>query len=159
MENQNYTMVSIDASTNKTAVALFKKGEYISVKLFDFSHIKDMNERIEKMATAVYYYLKELRPWVLYIEETSVVRNASTQRALTRLQGVIYTYCLLHDCEFNTILPTHWRKLIGMHQGKEVKREDLKKQAIEKVREIHNMDVSDDEAEAILIGEAALSKY
>ena len=152
-------MVSIDASTKKTAIALFVNGKLENIKLFDFSKIKDMDDRIDQMATEVYQYLMSIAPWVLYTEQTAVVRNANTQRALTRIQGVIYAFCLFNNCEFNTICPTEWRKRMGIAQGKKVKRQDLKEQAIQKVKEIHNMDVSDDEAEAILIGEAALTKY
>lgn len=55
---------------------------------------------------------------IVYIEETVVLRNAHTQRFLTRLQGVVYAWCMNHGCEFNTIRPTSWRKAINLSTGK-----------------------------------------
>ena len=64
----------------------------------------------------------------------------------------------MNDCEFNAIRPTSWRKLAGINQ-KGKKREALKKLAIDTVYRRLGIVVSDDEAEAILIGIAALELY
>lgn len=50
--------------------------------------------------------LYKLIPDIICIEETVVLRNAQTQRFLTRLQGVIYGWAICHECEFNTLRPT-----------------------------------------------------
>jgi Holliday junction resolvasome RuvABC endonuclease subunit len=151
-------MISIDASTNKTGLAIYDNGIYKEVDLIDCSEDSKMDSRFQEMAKRVYRYLEEKKPYILYMEETVVKRNASTQRFLTRLQGVIYAYCINNDCEFNTIRPTEWRMLVGMEQGKK-NREELKAEAVAMVLDKFGIAVSDDEAEAILIGLAVLEKF
>ncbi|RKI83700.1 hypothetical protein D7V90_07340 [bacterium 1xD42-87] len=118
-----------------------------------------MDSRFEEMSHRLWTILDLYKPHIVYVEETVVLRNAQTQRFLTRLQGVIYAWCINHDCEFNTIRPTSWRKVINMSQGKNVKREQLKEQAIQYVKEHYDLNVGDDEADAICIGDAVIKMY
>lgn len=61
-------------------------------------------------------------------------------------------------CEFDTLRPTQWRKLVGIDQSKK-KREILKQEAISLVKELYQVESNDDEAEAILIGLAAIKLF
>ena len=54
--------------------------------------------------------------------------------------------------------PTQWRKLVGIDQSKK-KREILKQEAISLVKELYQLESNDDEAEAILIGLAAIKLF
>lgn len=151
-------MVAIDSSTKKTALAVFDNGNYKTVHLIDCSNLNDMNDRFASMAKLIFDFLEKNKPYIIYMEETVVERNASTQRFLTRLQGIVYAYCMKNDCEFNTIRPTEWRKLVGIEQGKK-EREILKKEAIDLVLKEFGITVTDDEAESILIGLAIIKKF
>lgn len=64
-----------------------------------------------------------------------------------------------HGCEFNTIRPTSWRSAIGMVQGRNVKRNQLKEQSVKYVLDNYNLNVGDDEADAICIGDAVMKIY
>jgi len=150
-------MISIDSSTKKSAYAIFDNGIYIESSLIDCQN-NDMDDRLKNMSLNLLYILFEKKPDIIYIEDTVVPRNVQTQRFLTRLQGVIYGYCIINDCEFNTIRPTEWRRLVGIEQGKK-NRDELKEEAIKLVKKDFNLDVNDDEAESILIGLAAIKKY
>lgn len=150
--------IAIDSSTTATGAAIFDEGIFQYVKLMKRSSDEKMDDRFPAMTKDILEFLIEQKPDVLYVEETVVSRNAATQRFLTRIQGVIYSYCVMNDCEFNTIRPTEWRKYAGINQGKK-KREDLKKEAVERVLKLYDIEVSDDEAEAILIGYAVLKKF
>jgi len=151
-------MVSIDSSTKKTGLAIFDNGQLTENKLLDYSYDTNMDSRFKKMSVVIIENLCNLDPDIIYMEETVVNRNVSVQRFLTRLQGVVYGYCIMNDCEFNTVRPTEWRKLVGLDQSKK-KREELKKSAIEMVAKEFNINVSDDVAEAILIGKAAINRF
>lgn len=151
-------MIAIDSSTKKTALASYDNGIYKTVDLIDYSKNKNMDDRFPMMAKSIFEYLEKNKPVIIYMEETVVERNASTQRFLTRLQGVIYAYCMNNNCEFNTIRPTEWRKLVGIEQGKKT-RNELKEEAIALVLKEFGIEVSEDEAEAILIGKAVLNKF
>ena len=153
------TMCSIDSSSKKTGIAIYKNGKYKNYRLLDYSNDKNMESRFKKMSVGILNTLDELNPDIIYIEETVVLRNASTQRFLTRLQGVVYAWCIKHNCEFNTIRPTSWRKLLKLPQGKNIKREQLKQEAIDYVKEKYNIEVNDDIADAICIGDAVLNLF
>ena len=150
---KKYRIISIDSSTKKSAYAVFDNEKYVRSKLL-MCNAKNMDERFKRMSLSLLDVLYNQKPDVVYIEDTVIPRNAQTQRFLTRLQGVVYAYCVMNGCEFHTIRPTVWRKLVGIMQGKK-KRDELKQDAIDLVLDKFGMKVNDDEAEAVLIGIAA----
>lgn len=153
----NKRLISIDSSTKKSAYAIFDNGTYIQSELINLEKIRNMDERFMQMSLQLINILIKYQPEVVYIEDTVVPRNVQTQRFLTRLQGVVYAYCVMNGCEFYTIRPTVWRKLVGIKQGKK-KRDELKEAAINLVMDKFGMQVNDDEAEAVLIGIAAIKQ-
>lgn len=148
-------LLAIDSSTNKSGCAYFYNGKYKAHHLLDCSKYKNMDSRFEEMSHELWTILDIYKPNIVYIEETVVLRNAQTQRFLTRLQGVIYAWCMNHGCEFNTIRPTTWRKQLSFSQGKNVKRDQLKAQSIKYVSDYYGLEVGDDESDAICIADAA----
>lgn len=153
----NCVLCSIDASTCSTGISIFLNGKYLSSSLLQFSD-KSAPERFKKMCLAILSCLDSASPTVIYMEEAAVVRNAQTQRALIRLQGVVYGWAIQHSAECNFIRPTEWRAHAGIHSGKK-KRDVLKLEAVNVVKEKLNIDTNDDVAESILIGIAAINKY
>lgn len=152
-------LVTIDGSTQKTGIAYFCNGKYVEHILLDFSKDKNMENRFESMSKEIWKTLDVYRPNIIYIEETYMANNPQTSKILTRLQGIIYAWCFNNDCEFNTIRPTSWRKQLNFQQGKNVKREQLKKQSIEYVKNNYGLEVMDDEADAICIADAVVKMY
>lgn len=155
----NVKLLCLDSSSNKTGVAYFFNGVYKEHCLLDCSKQKNMDIRFEDMSKELWKTLNNYNPDIIYIEETVVLRNAQTQRFLTRLQGVVYAWCMNHECEFNTIRPTSWRSAIGMKQGRNIKREQLKEQSVKYVLDTYGLKVNDDEADAICIGDAVIKLY
>lgn len=154
---ENKRLISIDSSTKKSAYAIFDNDIYIRSELINLEKIRNMDERFMQMSLQLVNTLIRYQPEVVYIEETVVPRNVQTQRFLTRLQGVVYGYCITNHCQFHTIRPTEWRKIVGIKQGKK-KRDELKEEAVKLVKELFGISVNDDQAEAILIGLAATKK-
>lgn len=152
-------LLTIDSSTNKSGVACFYNGKYNAHHLLDCSKDKNMDIRFKEMSRKLWRILDIYKPNIVYVEETVVLRNAQTQRFLTRLQGVIYAWCINHDCEFNTIRPTSWRKHLSFSQGKNIKREQLKEQSKKYVLEHYKLNVGDDEADAICIADAVIKMF
>ena len=152
-------LVSIDGSTQKTGIAYFCNGKYVEHVLLDFSKDKNMENRFESMSKEIWKILDGYRPNIIYIEETYMANNPQTSKILTRLQGVVYAWCFNNNCEFNTIRPTSWRKQLNFQQGKNVKREQLKKQSLQYVLDNYRLEVTDDEADAICIADAVLKIF
>ena len=111
------------------------------------------------MSQAIWSLLDTLSPNILYIEETYAAVNPQTTKILTRLQGVVYAWCMNHACEFNTICPSLWRKQLNFTQGKGIKRNQVKAQSVKYVLDNYGLNVGDDEADAICIGDAVLKLF
>lgn len=152
-------LITIDSSTKKTSVAYFCNGKYRKHYLFDYEKYNDINYRLEMMAKDVWNILEKHKPDIIYIEETYLGKNAQTLKNLTRLQGVVYAWCILNNCEFNTITPASWRKLLNFQQKKGLKRPELKVQSIQYVYDTYKLEVNDDEADAICIGDAVIQMF
>ena len=118
-----------------------------------------MNSRFESMSKGIWALLDIYKPNIIYMEETYNAKNPQTTKFLTRLQGVVYGWCINHGCEFNTIRPASWRKQLHFTQGKGIKREQLKKQSIQYVYNNYELDVCDDEADAICIADAVIKMF
>ena len=170
-KNKDIIMFSIDSSTKKTGIVVWKNGKYFNHYLINYdekdrdkddptkSLCKTMNTRYPLMLNDILALLNEYQPYIIYIEEEVVTRNMDTCRFLFRLQGAIECWALEHNCEFNTVRPTMWRKACNFNQGKGHNREDLKKQSIQYVKSFLNIDVTDDEADAFCVGMYALKLF
>ena len=68
-------------------------------------------------------------------------------------------YAEAHGIKTHTIEPARWRKFAGFNQGPKVKRAELKQQSIDYVKENLKLDLSEDEAEAVVEGISAHKIY
>ena len=149
-------LIAIDGSTQKSGIAYFMCEKFISCDLLDFSKNKIIVSRFNTMSKGLWKTLNEYKPNIVYMEETYTSRNPQTAKFLTRLQGIVYSWCMNNECEFHTIAPAKWRKTLKFKQGGNVKREQLKKQSIDYVWETYKIEVDDDQADAVCIGDAAI---
>lgn len=144
-------IVGIDASTNKTGIAIFQDGSYVEHTLIDLHKIKDSNERIPKMMMAICDYLEKHKVDKIIIEESMMTNNIATVKMLSSIAGAVMYYATSHGIEFQLDLPSAWRRRIGLTQGRSVKRDVLKAEAIAAVKQEYGMDLTNDESESILI--------
>lgn len=111
------------------------------------------------MAKNIISLLSDYSPSVVYIKDTALQRNVKTLKELSQLQGVIIGYCTAQNIDIQIITPGKWRKQLGFKQGAGVKRQDLKRQCFEWVKENLGIEKSEDEVEAIGIGAAVLKMF
>ena len=87
------------------------------------------------------------------------VGNQKTHKALMYLQAALVFF--MHDnypkVKIEYLYPSEWRSRCGLHTGRGIKREELKKADITFVKKVYNIEVNDDIADAIGIGYAYLS--
>ena len=154
-------LLSLDCSTKCSGLALWENGKYIESHIIDMSNIKDTEERQKEMGLKLWKGLKYYHPSIVYIEDTYCHGNPEVQKKLNRIQGVIYAWCITHDAEFHCIMPSAWRKYIpDFPNGKGVKRNEQKEFSVRYVTEKYQFTPkTDDEADAILIGEGVLNMY
>lgn len=111
------------------------------------------------MCEAVVDLIGRVKPDFLVMEGCTYQRNAATLIELAQLQGVIIGTCIQNQIEFYIYPPSSWRKELGFEQGKGVKREALKQQAIDHVRTMTGHEEPEDVSEAICIGAAVVHKF
>lgn len=145
-------LCGIDSSSRFTAISLFVNGEYETYRLIDLHNIQDSEERMERMLLAIYETLDAYSPDVIYQEFTWVARNPKTALLLTIIVGAVKGWAVSHDCKFKEIAPSAWRKILGLNEYKD-SRKELKQKAINYIEEtIEIIPETDDVADAICIG-------
>lgn len=150
-------VVSMDQSTKLSGYAVFDDGKYIDSGVIDMSKSKlGTEERSFEMAKSLWRVIKHYKPQHLVLENVQMQRNnAQTMIILARLAGMIIGYAEAHKVKTHLVLPAQWRSAIEFSQGPKVKREELKQQSIDYVKEYLGLDKTEDECEAIAAGVAA----
>lgn len=144
-------LCGIDSSSNRTAISYFEDNKLVDYKVIDLKKIKDKNERIDTMMLSIAAHLNSWKPDYVYQEDTWTSGNPETANILTTILGGVRFWCISNNCIYHKIKPTVWRSQFGLNQYK-AKREELKEKSIDYVKEKFGVSVSDDEADAILIG-------
>ena len=146
----------VDASTKCTGVSIMNDGKLEYYTLIDLHKEKDVIKRMEIMMVKICEELDKYELDKVYIEKCIFKGgNVDVTQKLSYLSGALMLYCVQHGIEFNTPLPSVWRKTIGIEQSSKVKRDVLKAEAILAVKKEYGIDVGDDIAEAILISRSA----
>ena len=87
----------------------------------------------------------------VFIEGVQVQRNPRVYEVLAKLAGSLEIMLYESGYLVNVVKASEWRKRVGI-KGR--KRADVKKEAIEMVKELYGLDVSEDEAESVLFARA-----
>lgn len=103
------------------------------------------------MMMSICDYLDEHKVDKIIMEESMMTNNIDTVKKLSNIAGAVMYYAASHNIEFQFDLPSSWRKRTGLTQGRSVKRDVLKAEAIAAVKQEYGMDLTDDECESILI--------
>jgi Holliday junction resolvasome RuvABC endonuclease subunit len=149
----------MDQSTRITGYALFDDGKYVKSGVIDLHKIKDTDERSKQMAVEICKLIEGAKPDCVIIEEVQQQSNVSTVIKLARIQGVAIGFCAAHNIDLHILTPTRWRSALGYKQGPKVKREELKQQSLDLVKNNFKLELIEDEAEAVCINEAAHRIY
>ncbi len=176
------TVIGIDASTTATGVSVFeledKTFKYIAHDLFNSPEHKftkknknisktaykalHSREKREFMEANVLFMMKEIgdildkyEPDIIVMEDTYGQNDMMTLKMLSRIQGAVIDYGRRFNTEIIFKAPASWRKSVGIQQvedGVRIKRKKLKELSKTLVKQKFDLDVTDDEADAICIG-------
>lgn len=153
-------VLSFDQSTRVSGWAYFEDGQYVESGVIDMSKSKlETDKRSFEMAKDIWKIIKKYNPQELVVENVQQQSSPSTVIILARLAGMIIGYAEAHNVHVHILLPSQWRKALGYSQGAKVKRQELKQQSIDYVKNNLELDLSEDECEAICINEAAHKIY
>lgn len=149
-------VLSFDQSTRCSGYAYFEDGKYIESGVIDMSKSRlETDKRSFEMAKELWKIINKYKPQHLVLEGVQQQANPSTMIILARLAGMIIGYAEAHNIETHILLPSQWRKQLGYSQGAKVKRQELKQQSIDYVKENFGLDLPEDQCEAIAEGVAA----
>ena len=141
----------------KTGIAVHCDGKLTLYDLIDLGKEKvDISERIYVMVDRICKIILKNKPDCVVLEDVAMQSNPATLILLSRLQGAIIGCCRVNKISFDILKPSNWRKTLGFRQGQGIKRPELKKQAVEFVKNNYGLKLSEDVCEAICIGNAFL---
>ena len=153
-------IISFDQASITAGWSLFDENGYIDSGIIKKDKNIPINQRVPQMAEAICAKIKESKVDVVCIEGIQTQSNQCTVIDLARLQGGIMMYCEVKHIPINILPPSEWRKVLEFRQGAKVKREELKEQSINYVKEHLGFDdFSEDRCEAICIGIASNKLY
>ena len=144
-----YRIIAFDQATEHFGLSIYEDGKLIFYSLYTFGG--EMVSRLVKIKKFVEnIVIKEWKPDIIIMEDIQYQQNGIlTFKVLAMLLGILQELCCENEIKFEAVSPNVWRKYAGTN-GKNRREEKLL--SIAKVKEKFNINVSDDVAEAILIG-------
>ena len=153
-------ILAFDQSTRVTGFSVFEDGQYVKSGVIDLHKIKDTDERSKQMGLSICEIIENNQPNEIVIEEVAMQSNPDTLKKLARIQGMAIGFATAHNIPTHILEPTKWRSSLKFVQGPKVKREQLKEQSMNFVKNVLGLNIeSEDETEAIAINEAAHRVY
>ena len=151
-------VAGIDASTTATGICIMKNNQVVYRELIaiDSKKEKDAYKRIKQMLIRICAILDKYDVDAVYMEKAICKGgNVDVTIKLAYLSGGISLYCIQNDIDFHNPNPPEWRKRVGITNGRGVKRETQKAEAIKAVFDTYGIKANDDVCEAILIARSA----
>lgn len=154
-------ILSLDQASRCTGYAVYDNTDLVKWGLINKKKEKDTDLRYNQMCNEICKLIEKYKPNMVVFEDISLRTSIKTLIGLARLQGSIIYMATSHNAQYHIYAPTQWRKILGIEQGKKIKRPELKKQAIELVKQCYGFKetLNDDEAEGLCIGLAYLKDH
>lgn len=145
-------ILSLDQSTKCSGWAFIEDGSLIECSAIR-PFTGDYLEKIKQTSKGLEVLLNQYKPDLILIEDVQQVGNNATFKKLAQLQGYLIATADRYNIPIEIISVNTWRSKVGL-MGKGIKRKQYKQLAIDKVEKEFKIKVSDDIAEAILIGKS-----
>ena len=148
-QKKGYRIIAFDQATERFGLSIFEDNQLVFYSLYTFSG--DVIHRLTKIKKFVQdVVINEWKPDIIIMEDIQYQQNGIlTFKILAMLLGILQELCCENNIEFEAVSPNVWRKYAGTN-GKNRREEKLL--SVGKVKEKFSISVSDDVAEAILIG-------
>ena len=151
MEAISIKLIAFDQSTTCTGYCVMDMDSMKIVESDVFKPKGPTNDRIRKTVKKCIRLCDDHQPTFVFIEGIQVQRNPKVYEVLAKLQGTLEICLEEKGYIVNVVKASEWRKLVGI---KTVGRSNLKREAMNMVAKIYQLDVPEDECEAILFARA-----
>lgn len=111
-------------------------------------------ERMNQMHEKISNLICNIKPDFIVFEDVQFQQNYGVFQQLSQLQGIVMALLFERNIGFQIVQPTKWKSCFGVKGRKRV---EQKANTIQMVKEKYNLDVSEDEADAIGIGVWAIN--
>lgn len=137
-----------------TGYSIVKKDKIITYGMLEINPEDSKFERIKNMRDKIVNLISLNDIKFVLIEDCQLqFGNVTLFQTLAQFQGVLISKFIDLELGFYIVKPSEWRKVCGI-KGR--KREEQKQNAINHIKENYKINVSEDTAEAICIGEYAI---
>lgn len=153
-------LLALDLSTKSTGWSIYNGDKLIKYGIISAGSA-NLYHRIDKMIAELRVILDENNIEKAIIEDVipdDVRGNHNVFKALIYLQAFVMHLMDEYKIEPELVVASHWRKNCGIKTGAGVQRTSLKPKDIAFVKKYFNLQVGDDEADAICIGYQATHK-
>lgn len=149
---QGYRIVAFDQATERFGLSIWDNGQLVFFTLYTFTGTLAIRlAKIKKLITEI--IIPYWKPDFIVCEDIQYQHGAVlTYKVLAMLLGIIEVACVENDIDYEVVSPNVWRKYMGTC-GKT--RQEEKLLSIATVKQKFHVNVGDDIAEAILIGNYA----
>lgn len=137
--------IGVDSSTTNCGIAVFEDGTIVKTCNYQFSGTYDLL-KLKKITQTFVEIFDEHSPDMVIMETPAPVRNSKTLTSLNQVAGAIWGVAISKGIFVEKMHNKKTKKILGTK---------TKEDAINKVRELFNLDVeTDHEADAVLTVEA-----
>lgn len=156
-------ILALDQATHITGYALFDNEKLVTYGTFKTTTTDEI-ARDKQIAEWLVSAIHNWKPDYIGLEGIQLQQNlyggetvgVTTFETLARLQGILMLTCYQNKIEYKICPSTIWRKFCGV-KGKH--RTDKKRSAQNIIKKEYDVTVSNDEADAILIGKYVANFY
>ena len=153
-------ILSLDLSTKSSGWCIGQDGSLETHGCITASS-RNVIKRIIKMRDQLSRIIKNNKIDKIIMEQVRPEYNSHTNKVLMWLQAVIVitAYEIDSNIEYQFVGASEWRAALKIKQGRGIKRQALKPQDIQYVQDKYNIQVNDDQADAICIFDAYWQKF
>ena len=146
-------LIAFDQSTRATGFCIMEmgSGDIIESGVIIPNKNDETIDRIIYTIKRCLHLVRTHEVTFVFIEGVQNQRNPRVFEILAKLAGSLEIMLYESGYLVNVVKASEWRKRVGI-KGR--KRADVKKEAIDMVKEIYGIEVSEDEAEAVLFARA-----
>ena len=149
-----FRIIAIDQASQKIGISVYDDGKLVYYYFVEVTGLLSVRLcKIYKFLTEV--VILEWLPDYLVFEDIQYQDNALTHKTLGMVMGICILAAEQHKIEHTEILNKVWQAEFNITGASRVVQ---KTNAMKRVKEYYNLDVTDDVADAILIGQFAAKK-
>lgn len=165
VKKKGYRILALDQASITSGYSIFDNGKLVAYGKWE-SNGKHSIERITQTKAWVACMIEKWKPDEIILEDIQLQKfetkggteteGVLTFKKLAALQGVLKNYCFETGVIYKVVPPATWR---ANSEIKGKTRNDKKKNAQLKVKKLYDINVTQDEADAILIGRWAVHEH